>query len=92
MIKNGIDIENCLVSPGAIVCIGNINDKKGYQKVKIKKEYIEQALKLLEEYRPIDDDEALTLFIKDDSILQIGLDNIGVIIAPVVNDKKKDKK
>ena len=90
MAEKEIDIKNCLVSSGAIVCIGNIKDKNGYQRVKIKKEYIEQALTLLEEYRPIDDDDALTLFVKDDSILQIGSDNIGVIIAPVVNDKKKD--
>lgn len=73
----------------SVNAIGNLSNKKGYQRVKLNLEYLKQAIDILENQS----NKYVILFVKKDYPIQIGKEKIGVIIAPVVKtDYKKEVK
>jgi len=70
-----------------INAVGNLLDKRGYERVKLDFGYLKAAINILELQRI----KEITLFVKTDSPFQIGTDKIGVIIAPRVDIKREDQ-
>lgn len=83
---NTIITEDCLIDiHNNVIGIGNIADKEGYQKAAVDIKYLKQALELLDKYVPnmgSKKEGKIMIFIKEGQLLQIGSENIGVIIAP----------
>jgi len=82
----GTDKLIFLIDTDYSLAIGDITDKKGYQKVKLDIHKLSSAIEMLK-FNPQSDDY-IYLFVKDDFPIQIGYEeNLGIIIAPV-EDKK----
>ena len=77
--------ENGCLMDNDIMGIGRIPSKDGYNRVRINIDYLQDALDMLKGYKF--EDNAVVIFVKDNGIIQIGKENIGVIIAPVVDDE-----
>ena len=81
--------SSCLISPDNISGIGNVEDKKGYQKAVINIERLKDALELFEKYKVQNDKgerENVMFFVKTGEVTQIGTQNVGILIAPIIDD------
>ena len=67
---------------GNTMAIGNINNKIGYQKVKISLNLLEKALNYLDKFN----EKNITIFVKNENCLMLGKKNIGILIAPIVGE------
>ena len=76
--------KNILLHPSDAIGVGALSNKEGHQKVKVNIKYLKEAIKMLEEYSF--EKDMVTIFVKNDGIIQIGKENIGVLIAPMVDD------
>lgn len=75
----------CLIKGDDISGIGNLPSKEGYNRVRININYLQAALDILKKYKF--DDDGVVIFVKDNGLIQIGKENIGVVIAPMVDDE-----
>jgi len=80
-----IDPKKILFGKDNVYGIGNIQDKKGYQKVSIDIQYLEKIIEISKQFNLTDiegSNSTITIFVKNDVPIQIGKEDIGVIIAP----------
>ena len=68
-----------------MIALGNIKNKKGYQKVTISIKYLKKALNYLNEFN----ENNVTIFVKNNNCLMIGKEKMGIIIAPVIEEESK---
>lgn len=80
--------EWLVINQGGELGVGNVKNKKGFQKVKINIRYLKDAIKLLN-MQPIDIN-VVTLYVKTDKPIQIGTKEIGILIAPIVTEKESE--
>ena len=76
--------NNILLHSSDAIGIGVLPNKEKHQRVKINITYLKKAIEMLEDFNFKKD--IVTIFVKNDGITQIGKENIGVLIAPVVDD------
>jgi len=77
MDKEGLLDINCGMERD-IICIGNIEDKKGYNRVNVNLKFLKKAIDILLEKHNM---PAAYLFVAKDKPIQIGKNKIGMIIA-----------
>lgn len=79
---------NCLsLDCNGFTAVGNIVNKEGYQKVRICMKFLKEAMEKLEFSRMSE----VVIYAKTDFPLQIGEENIGILIAPIHEDKRKSE-
>lgn len=90
--KNIMNIEDFLILDNAgysTNAIGHIQNKKGYQRVRLSIKLLQSALDILAKQPTSELNKGILLHVKTNYPIQIGKDNLGVIIAPMVNPNDK---
>ena len=68
-----------------MTAIGTIGDKKGYQRVRLNLNFLHSAINILQKQPKSEIDKGILLYVKTNYPIQIGKENLGVIIAPMIN-------
>jgi len=87
MANNKLYADAILIEDDNTMAIGNIRDKKGFQKVKLNIHKLSAAIERLKK-NPLGYDDRVILFVKKDRPIQIGFkEDLGIIICPIVEEK-----